>query len=227
MNDEMKVCELKNIRKVFQKGETTCPLEKINISVHKGDLIAVTGPSGTGKSTLLFTMAGLMTPTSGEVILEGENLYCLPPKQMTIHRNQHVGLIFQETILFSSLTVLENVLTAMKLNKGKVTKEDHETAKSVLNKLGLEERMHYLPHELSVGQKRRVLIARALVNSYSLILADEPTNDLDDYWANEVMDMFKQYTKNGGAVLMVTHHAQFVSMCPKKYKLEHGGLTPC
>lgn len=227
MNKVLEICHLINLSKTFQNGEKSCPVEEAHLIVKSGDFIAITGPSGTGKSTLLNMMAGLMKPTTGDVILKGQNLYTLPARQLEFLRSQNVGMIFQETLLFSSLTVLENVEMAIRLYKRELKKEDSQRACVLLGTLGLENRLSYLPHEVSVGQRRRVLIARALVNPYSLILADEPTNDLDEHCAEIVMELFRQFTEKGGAVVMVTHHPRYSSMCSKQYRLSHGRLTLC
>lgn len=224
----MAICYLDNVSKIYYGGETVRPIENVELEIKEGDFLSIEGPSGSGKSTLLYLLGGLLKPTTGNVFIEGTNTSSLRDKGLTHLRSQNIGFIFQEGGLFPALTALENVELVQKIKGGALTPEERrEKASQVLADFGLEDRLHFMPHELSVGQRRRVLVARGLINENPLILADEPTNDLDPYWAGRVINILEDASKGGQAVVMVTHHLEWAKRANRRYRLHDGGLLPC
>lgn len=218
----MDLCRVENVSKIYQMGEAVCPIRDISLTVTSGEFLAVEGPSGTGKSTLLYIMSGLLRPTKGDVFIGDHNLKTLPDSEVTDLRRTHVGFVFQETSLFEALTVEENLKFVLSISRGK--KPDNNKVAYYLDELGLSERSTFLPNQLSVGQRRRLVVARALINDASLILADEPTNDLDDVWAGKVMALLSEVVQRGGAVVMVTHNSHWAEQANKRYRVHEGRL---
>ncbi|OEH85045.1 ABC transporter ATP-binding protein [Desulfuribacillus stibiiarsenatis] len=221
----MDICRLQKVTKEYDAGEKVCPIKEVSLDIKAGEFVTIEGPSGTGKSTLLYVMGGLLRPTTGSVSIQGKDISNLTDAQLTTIRANQVGFIFQEANVFPTLTVLENVLFSTYLQTRKSSsKAQRERAIELLGKLGLGERLRFLPHQLSVGQRRRVAVARALVNDVSLVIADEPTNDLDIHWAEEVMKLLKDQVKNGKAVVMVTHHPQWAEAANRRFHLIDGDV---
>lgn len=218
----MKICELRNIGKKYHKGEEVIPLRDINLEVNPGDFIAIEGPSGIGKSTLLYVIGTLLKSDAGELIINGRNTEELSEKELTNLRASEIGFIFQDSSMIQALTLRENLEFAERISKGR--KGYESKAAEYLEKLGLSDRANYLPYQLSGGQRRRAMVARALINSPKLILADEPTNDLDDAWSETVMKMLKEECKKGAAVIMVTHNDRWADGVTEKYCLSDGVL---
>lgn len=221
----MELCRIEKVSKIYQMGEKVCPLNDVSLTVEGGDFHAIEGPSGSGKSTLLYIMGGLLKPTEGNVYLQGKDLGSLPDFITTDLRKTHVGFIFQETNLFQALTVEGNLRFIQGIEKGR--KQDPARITSLLEELGLSHRRFFLPNQLSVGQRRRLVVARALIADAPLILADEPTNDLDEVWASKVMEMLAVVAKRGGAVVMVTHNDHWAQKATKRYSLQEGRLILC
>lgn len=221
----MELCRIEKVSKIYEMGEAVCPVKDISLKVESGDFLAIEGPSGTGKSTLLYLMSGLLRPTQGEVFLQGNSLRTLPDRTVTELRRRYVGFVFQETNLFQALTVEGNLRFVQSIEKGK--KPDETKISHYLEVLGLSERRTFLPNQLSVGQRRRLVVARALINDAPLILADEPTNDLDGVWAGQVMALLSGVVEQGGAVVMVTHHPHWALRANKRYGLQEGRLIVC
>lgn len=225
------LCELKNVVKTYKSGEIVCPVDGVSLQCRAGDFISVEGPSGIGKSTLLYLAGGLLQADSGEILVDATNLQSISDRDLTSLRATKIGFIFQETNLFQALTVGENLAFALKL-VGKYTKtkpgktDINQKVEACLKKLGIADRRDFLPHQLSVGQRRRLMVARALIKDPLLVLADEPTNDLDDYWAREVITLLQSVTARGGAVMMVTHHMLWAEQTNCRYTMNHGVLTP-
>lgn len=217
------ICELRNINKKYNKGEEVIPLKDINLEVRSGDFIAIEGPSGTGKSTLLYVIGTLLKSDAGDLIINGRNTGELSEKELTDMRAKEIGFIFQDSNMIQALTLRENLEFAERIGKGR--KGYKSGADEYLRKLGLEDRADYLPYQLSGGQRRRAMIARALINSPKLILADEPTNDLDERWALKVIELLKEECDKGSAVIMVTHSDRWLEGVTKKYSLSDGVLT--
>lgn len=221
----MELCRIDKVSKVYEMGEVVCPVNNVSLKVESGDFLAIEGPSGTGKSTLLYIMSGLLRPTQGNVFLQGKDLINMPDSSVTDLRRTQVGFIFQETNLFQALTVEANLRFVQSLGKG--TQPDSAKAAFYLEQLGLSDRRTFLPSQLSVGQRRRLVVARALINDAPLILADEPTNDLDEGWAVKVIELLSDVVKRGGAVVMVTHNTHWAQKANKRYQLEEGRLISC
>ena len=202
------------------------PVSDVSLTLNRGDFVAVEGPSGMGKSTLLYLMGGLIRPTSGTITFRDTEITALDDRALTKWRREELAFIFQETILFAALTARENLMEAMKLQKGLSRSQRARSADEFLERMGLSDRRDHLPHQLSVGQRRRLIIARALMGSSSLILADEPTNDLDDIWAEQVIDLLAQRSGEGCCVVMVTHNDKWARRASSRYILEHGQVRP-
>lgn len=203
MPKESPIVALEGVTKVYRtpRGEVKA-LEDVTLQVERGEFLVVRGPSGSGKSTLLLTVAGMIRPTRGKVFLDGYDLYSLPPGERARLRAEKVGFVFQMFHLVPYLTVLENVLlpTATGVARG-----SRREAMDLLERFGLSDYLHRRPFELSVGEMQRVAIARALINRPKIILADEPTGNLDDEASEEVLRCLSQFHQEGGTVLLVTH----------------------
>jgi len=223
--DDIEICRLEHVSKVYYSAEDVCPIDDVSLAISQGDFIGIEGPSGMGKSTLLYLMGGgLLRPTRGSLWLSGKDTSKLSDRELTSLRAKTIGFIFQETSLFPALTALENVEMAMFLSKrSRLTQVEKEHALALLTDLGLKERAVFLPHQLSIGQRRRVVVCRAIVNRPSLILADEPTNDLDPVWAGKVIDLLESSVQEGGAVVMV-NHSGWANRAYQRYRLEAGKL---
>lgn len=219
------VLTLDSLTKRYSADEIP-PVADLSLTLNRGDFVAVEGPSGMGKSTLLYLMGGLIRPTSGTITFRETQLTALNNRALTRWRQEELAFIFQETILFAALTARENLMEAMKLHRGIPRGQRAGLATQYLERMGLADRADHLPHQLSVGQRRRLIIARALMGSHSLILADEPTNDLDDLWAETVIHLLAERAREGCCVVMVTHNDKWACRASSRYLLEHGQLHP-
>ena len=210
---------LDTISKTYHKGARSVPvLHDLSLTVARGEFVSVLGPSGCGKTTILLTAGGLLTPDAGSVTLDGTDPYALAPEARAAFRAEHVGFVFQQFHLVPYLSVLDNVMTAG-LAAGDTSAEVRDKANGLIAKFGLSERSHHCPAELSVGERQRVALARALLNSPSLLLADEPTGNLDDDNAHIVLDTLRQFAHDGGAVLLVTHDQRTADLADKEIRL--------
>jgi putative ABC transport system ATP-binding protein len=197
-------------------------LRDVSLPIEGGSFITVTGPSGSGKTTLLLTLGGLIRPTSGKVMFRGTDLGGLDEKRLAGYRNRSVGFVLQSFNLIPYLTAYENVLVPAMLGAS-TNGEGKERAKSLLDRLGLADRMDHLPRELSVGQQQRVAIARALVNDPEVILADEPTGNLDPALAAEILAILGDLNENEGrTVVLVTHSPEAAKAGRRHIRLEEG-----
>ncbi len=219
----MEICKLENVTKTYLMGEEVCPLQNVSLTVNSGEFISIEGPSGIGKSTLLYVMGSLLKTDEGKLFLDNQDVSLLTDRQLTTLRAEKIGFVFQETNLIQALTLQENLEFAGSL--GKKSKTDSQGMVTLLERLGLADRKDFLPYQLSGGQRRRAMVARALINNPSLILADEPTNDLDDVWANQIVQLFVEAIKKGCAVVMVTHNNKWAAAATIKYRMEHGKLA--
>ncbi|HID71484.1 MAG TPA: ABC transporter ATP-binding protein [Thermoplasmata archaeon] len=199
-------------------------LDEVSLTVYKGEWVAVTGASGSGKSTLLNMIGLLDTPTSGEVFLNGISTSSLSQKEKTNIRLRKIGFVFQFFNLQTNLTALENVMLPAWLATND-RKKSMEKATSYLERVGLEKRMDHLPSQLSGGQQQKVAIARALVNNPEIILADEPTGNLDSTSTNEILEMFKEVNAMGHTLIMVTHERDIASMADRIITLHDGRIV--
>ena len=218
----MEICRLEHIHKDYRMGETVTPLKDINITVNSGEFIAVEGPSGMGKSTLLYVIGTLLKADDGKLFFEGKDIRSMTDREQTALRGEKVGFLFQDSSLIQALTLRENLEFAQTL--GGKRKADPAKVDEMLERVGLTERANFLPYQLSGGQRRRAMVARALIHTPDLILADEPTNDLDDLWAEKVVSLLQEETKRGAAVVMVTHNTRWSAQASSRYRLDDGVL---
>ncbi len=219
----MELCKLENVSKTYVMGEKVRPLKNVNLAVNAGDFISIEGSSGTGKSTLLYIMGTLLKLDEGKLYLDNNDVSLLTDRQLTNLRAEKIGFIFQDANLIQALTLQENLEFARTL--GKNSKTDSHEIISLLERLGLADRKDFLPYQLSGGQRRRAMTACAMINHPSLILADEPTNDLDDVWANEIVGLFAEAVERGCAVVMATHNNKWASAAALRYRMEQGEVT--
>lgn len=220
--------QLEQVTKVYGVRNKINVLNGVNLNIASGDWISVVGPSGSGKTTLLNLIGCLLKPTSGRVKIEGIDTASLNDRELTRIRNQKIGFIFQGSYLMPTLTLQENVLAPVLFDHNLKRTAKHQKgqkATELLNRLGLGNRLDSLPHQLSLGQRRRVAIARALINEPIIILADEPTNDLDPERAQQVADDLKTLNEQGMTILMVTHHPDLAAMANRQFHLEQGNLV--
>ena len=225
--DASEILRIEGLRKVFRTGEQEiAPLDGIDLSVARGEMIAVIGPSGTGKSTLLHLLAALDTPTSGEVYFAGDSLKSLGEAELAEYRNHSVAFVWQRHHLLSDFTAAENVAMPM-LIRGEAPGEALRAAKSWLSEVGLADHANKHAGVLSGGEQQRVAIARALVNHPSLLLADEPTGDLDERSAESVFALVQRLHKNHHLTSIVaTHNLSLARRTDRVLKLENGKLSP-
>jgi len=221
------VIETRDLTKEFVRDEFhVVALKDANLDVHKGDFVALMGPSGSGKSTLLHLIAAMDRPTEGDILVLGQNLRALSDRAIAHWRNEHIGFVFQSFNLIPVLTAIENVELPLKLTALK-KKERMEHAATALKLVGLGDRLSHLPRQLSGGQEQRVAIARAIVTDPDLILADEPTGNLDATSALEVLTLLGRLNKEfGKTIVMVTHDPHAARFASKIRHLEKGELLP-
>lgn len=222
MNNNL-IISLKNITKTF-KGLDVPVLSNLNLQLNKSENIAISGVSGSGKSTLLHLMAGLDCPNSGSVDLNNKNIANLSQNDLSIMRNQLIGFIYQSHHLLPDFSALENVVMPLLIRGGKY-QSNHNKAIKILKKLGLSNRLDHYPHQLSGGERQRVAIGRALINEPQIILADEPTGNLDRSNAKVVFDLFINLAKEyGSTIVLVTHDPELARKMKKIYHLSAGKL---
>ena len=216
------VISLKDIRKSYYLGRQELPVLKgISLDIHVNEYVALMGPSGSGKSTLMNILGCLDTPTSGQYILNGKDVSRMIDDELADVRNVEIGFVFQQFNLLPRLTAWENV--ALPLIYAGVSKaEREERARAMLAKVGLEERAHHKPNELSGGQSQRVAIARALINNPSLLLADEPTGNLDTKTSVEIMEIFASIHEQGNTVVLVTHEEDIANFTKRVVRVRDG-----
>ena len=222
MNNNL-IISLKNITKTF-KGLDVPVLSNLNLRLNKSENIAISGVSGSGKSTLLHLMAGLDYPNSGSVELNNKNIANLSQNDLSIMRNQLIGFIYQSHHLLPDFSALENVVMPLLIRGGKY-QSNHNKAIKILKKLGLSNRLDHYPHQLSGGERQRVAIGRALINEPQIILADEPTGNLDRSNAKVVFNLFINLAKEyGSTIVLVTHDPELARKMKKIYHLSAGKL---
>jgi putative ABC transport system ATP-binding protein len=214
----MDLLELKNISKTY--GSLTA-LQNINLTVKQGEWLAIMGPSGSGKTTMMNIIGCMDRPSAGEVILDGVNISRESGRSLTAIRRDKIGLIFQQFHLINYLTALENVMVAQYYH----SMPDEKEAMEALERVGLASRARHLPSQLSGGEQQRVCIARALINYPMLILADEPTGNLDEANEQIVIDIFRQLHAEGSAIIVVTHDPEVAEDAQRTVVLEHGRLA--
>jgi ABC-type lipoprotein export system ATPase subunit len=214
-----------DIYKSFHSGDEEIKvLQGIDLEIKKGDFISITGPSGSGKSTLLHILGGLQHPDKGEVLLEGKSIYSNPDRELAKIRNERIGFIFQFHYLLSDFTVLENIMIPLLIKNIKRDKAE-EKVNVLLKMVNIEDRALHKPQTLSGGERQRVAVLRAIINEPSILLADEPTGDLDWEHANIVLQMLKDLHKNKEmTIIIVTHNKRVAKIAKKTYNLSKGRL---
>jgi len=217
--------QLKDIVKSYKNGDQKLQVLKgIDLTVHEGEFLAIMGPSGSGKSTLMNIIGLLDRPTSGDYLLNGNEVDKLNDRKLAQVRNEEIGFVFQQFFLLSKLTALQNVELPL-IYAGVGLSKRKELSKLYLEKVELSTRMKHLPSELSGGQKQRVAIARALVNTPSIILADEPTGALDTKTGEQIMDLLTELNKEGKTIIMVTHEPDIADFATRKIVIRDGEIT--
>ena len=219
----MPLCILRNIRKSFFIGQEEVEILKgISLAIDEGEFVALMGPSGSGKTTLMNIIGCLDVPSSGEYIFAGQKVSGLTDDELSIFRNEHMGFVFQNFHLLPYATVLENVLLPTLYVSRKKGSEPLKRARDLLKLVGLEDRERFKPSQLSGGQQQRVAIARALINDPRLILADEPTGQLDSSTAREIMDLLQSMGHGGKTVLVITHDWETAAYANRKIHMQDG-----
>ncbi|MDO5026953.1 MAG: ABC transporter ATP-binding protein [Tissierellia bacterium] len=219
----MEIIKAINLNKVYGKGITSVhAVNKVNLSIKEGEFVAVVGPSGGGKSTLLHLLGGLDQPSSGKVLINNQDIYDLPNDQRTIFRRRKIGFIFQFFNLIPILTVRENIGLPLELDG---EKPDKELIDEISNKLGLGDRMDHYPNELSGGEQQRTAIARALIHRPSIIFADEPTGNLDRKNSESVLNILRLFnSKYGITIVMITHNLQLAAQADRIITMQDGKI---
>ena len=219
----MEILKVENLTKSYGKGEAKVDaIKNINLSINKGEFVAIVGPSGSGKSTLLHLLGGVDKPTSGKVYINDVDIYNLIEKDLSIFRRRNVGLIYQFYNLIPVLSVKENILLPAELDNRKI---DKDYLDDLLKTLGLKERANHLPNELSGGQQQRTSIGRALINRPSIVLADEPTGNLDSKNSKEVLELLKlSVRKYNQTLIMITHDPSIALQADRVITIEDGTI---
>ena len=220
----MSILETRNLRKIYGSGDTEVrALDGVNLSVDSGEFVAVVGTSGSGKSTLLHMLGGLDRPTSGSVIVDGKDIFSLKDEALTIFRRRKIGFVFQSYNLVPVLNVRENIVLPIQLDGRQV---DEDFLGKIVNTLGLEKKLGSLPSQLSGGQQQRVAIARALAAAPAIILADEPTGNLDSRTSQDVLSLLKVTSqKFAQTIVMITHNEEIAQTADRIIRIEDGRIV--
>lgn len=220
----MNIFKVENVSKIYGKDEAqVIALNNISFEVEEGEFIAVIGPSGSGKSTLLHTIAGLEKPTNGQVYFYGKSMYEMSKKELTILRREKIGIIYQFYNLIPTLNVEENILLPIELDKKKIDKEKLD---NIIEFLNIDNRRKHLPNELSGGQQQKVAIGRALMIEPKIILADEPTGNLDSKSSNEIIQLLKKANEEyNQTIIMITHNLEIAKLADRIIKIEDGKIV--
>ena len=220
----MSILETNNLRKIYGSGDTEVrALDGVNLSVENGEFVAIVGTSGSGKSTLLHMLGGLDRPTSGSVTVDGKNIFALKDEALTIFRRRKIGFVFQSYNLVPVLNVYENIVLPVQLDGRRV---DEDFIGKIVKTLGLDGRLDALPSQLSGGQQQRVAIARALAAAPAIILADEPTGNLDSKTSQDVLGLLKVTSqKFAQTIVMITHNEEIAQMADRIIRIEDGRIV--
>jgi putative ABC transport system ATP-binding protein len=216
--------KMEGVSKAYRhRGQWVTALDNATIEIPRGDFVSVVGPSGSGKSTLLLTLGGMLSPTKGRVLFEDQSVYDLHPNDRARLRRQKVGFVFQTFNLVTYLSALENVQVPLLL-AGKDDRTQWERAAALLDRVGLNDRLHHKPCELSVGQQQRVALARMLANDPAVILADEPTGNLDPDTSGQVIGFLEEFNREGRTIVMVTHDPRAAQRAKHTLRLAAGAI---
>ena len=220
----MEIVKVENLTKKYGKGENeVIALNNVSLTIEKGEFVAIIGSSGSGKSTLLHLIGGVDRPTSGKVFVDGKDIYQLNDDNLAIFRRQNIGIIYQFYNLMPILNVKENITLPCDLDGKEV---DQERLNLLISTLGLKERITHLPNELSGGQQQRVAIGRSLINNPAVVLADEPTGNLDSKSSNEIISLLKKSNKElGQTIIMITHNPEIAKEADRIIKIEDGKIV--
>ena len=220
----MTILETRDLKKYYGAGDTQVKaLDGVNLSVEQGEFVAIVGTSGSGKSTLLHMLGGLDRPTSGAVLVDGKDIFSLKDEELTIFRRRKIGFVFQSYNLVPVLSVYENIVLPIQLDGGKV---DQSYVNQVIEALGLEQKLQNLPSQLSGGQQQRVAIARALATKPAIILADEPTGNLDSKTSQDVLSLMKVTgQKFAQTMVMITHNEEIAQLADRIVRIEDGRIV--
>lgn len=220
----MNILRVENLVKVYGKGDAKITaVDNVTFDIEEGEFIAIIGPSGSGKSTILHSIAGLEKPTSGNVYLYDNNIYEMSKKDLTILRRQQIGIIYQFYNLISTLDVIENITLPLELDRQKI---DKQKLNDIIKFLNLENRVNHLPSELSGGQQQKVAIGRALIIEPKLILADEPTGNLDSKSSNEIIQLLKKANiEYKQTIIMITHNLEIAKQADRIIQIEDGKIS--
>jgi putative ABC transport system ATP-binding protein len=218
----MSLIEIKKLNKTYESGEEcVMALVDVDLDIERGEFISVMGPSGSGKSTLLTILGGLNHPTNGDVMIDEIPIYGLPLEKLADFRREYLGFIFQSFQLIPYLTVIENVMLPLSITE-KTSREQMRMAEEILERIGLRGKGRRLPDQLSGGEQERVAIARALVNSPPILMADEPTGNLDSKTGKEIMELFQSLNEEGQTIVMVTHNPENMAFSTRTIFLKDG-----
>ena len=220
----MTILETRDLKKYYGSGDTQVKaLDGVDLGIGQGEFVAIVGTSGSGKSTLLHMLGGLDRPTSGAVLVDGKDIFSLKDEELTIFRRRKIGFVFQSYNLVPVLSVYENIVLPIQLDGGKV---DQSYVNQVIEALGLEQKLQNLPSQLSGGQQQRVAIARALVTKPAIILADEPTGNLDSKTSQDVLSLMKVTgQKFAQTMVMITHNEEIAQMADRIVRIEDGRIV--
>lgn len=220
----MNILSVRNLKKYYNTGENTVKaLDGIDLDICKGEFLAVVGTSGSGKSTLLHMLGGLDNPTSGEVIIDGRNISGLSRDELTVYRRRKIGFVFQNYNLLPLMNVYENIVLPIKLDG---IKPDDDYVEEILKLLKLEDKKYFMPNQLSGGQQQRVALARALAIKPAIILADEPTGNLDSRTSQDVLCLIKISSQNlAQTIVMITHNEEIAQMADRIIRIEDGKIV--
>ncbi|MGA1873360.1 MAG: ABC transporter ATP-binding protein [Thermoplasmatota archaeon] len=222
----MALIEIESLDKVYKTGKLEFQaLKEVDLNIEKGELTAIVGPSGSGKSTILNMITGIDRPTKGSVVINGVRIDTMSEDKLARWRGKNIGIIFQFFQLFPTLTALENAMLPMDFSNGRSVRERERIARKNLEMVGLGDKLHHLPSELSGGEQQRVAIARALANDPEIIIGDEPTGNLDSKTADRMFELLKRLNREGKTIIFVTHSKELAQRALRKITILDGRVA--